>query len=125
MIPKVSIPFQPNPPICTCAIIQSEKCATAFILFNDNIGPSKVDIPYAVTATTINFKITSSLTLSQAPRKVSNPLIIPPQLGNINMKLKTIPKLCAQLGKAVYNKWCGPAQIYKKINAQKWMIDNL
>ena len=44
---------------------------------------------------------------------------------NINMKLKTIPKLCAQLGKAVYNKWCGPAQIYKKIKAQKCMMDNL
>ena len=69
--------------------------------------------------------MTSSLTLSQAPRKVNKPLIIPPQLGKISMKLKTIPKLCAQLGKAVYNKWCGPAQIYKKIKAQKCIIDNL
>ena len=74
------------------------------MLFKDNIGPSKVDIPYAVTATTINFKITSSLTLSHAPLKVNNPLIIPPQLGKINIKLNTTPKLCAQLGNAVYNK---------------------
>src|SRR5665647_2543759 len=95
----------------------------ALTLFNESIGPSKVAIPYAVTATTINFKITSSLTLSHAPRSVSNPFIIPPQLGKISMREKTIPKDCAQLGNAVYNKWCGPAQIYKKIKAQKCIME--
>ena len=71
----------------------------------------------------MNFKIGSSLTLSQAPRKVNNPFSIPPQEGAINMMLNTVPKLCAQSGKAVYNKWCGPAHMYKKIKAQKCIID--
>ena len=52
-------------------------------------------------ATTKNFKITSSLTLSQAPLKVNKPLIIPPHEGAINIIEKTTPKLCAQSGKAV------------------------
>ena len=30
---------------------------------------------------------------------------------NVKYYEKTIPKLCAQSGKEVYNKWCGPAHI--------------
>ena len=44
-IPKVNIPFQPKPPMCTCAMVQSVKCEIAFTDFNDNIGPSNVAIP--------------------------------------------------------------------------------
>ena len=76
----------------------------AFTFFKDNMGPSNVDIPYAVMATTKNFNTTSSLTLSQAPRKVNKPLIIPPQDGAINMTENTTPNDCAQSGKEVYNK---------------------
>ena len=53
----------------------------------------------------------SSRTLSQAPRSVKSPFIIPPQEGAINMMENTTPKFCAQVGKAEYSKWCGPAQI--------------
>ena len=91
----------------------------ALTLFNASIGPSKVAIPYAVTATTINFNTASSRTLSQAPRRVNNPLIIPPQDGAINITENTTPSDWAQSGNAVYNKWCGPAQMYKKMSAQK------
>ena len=67
-------------------------------------GPSKVAIPYAVIATTINFRIGSVLTLSQAPRSVNKPFSIPPQLGAININENTTPNDCAQSGKDVYNK---------------------
>jgi hypothetical protein len=37
----------------------------------------------------------------------------------MSIKENTVPNDCAQSGSAVYNRWCGPAQIYRKINAQK------
>src|SRR5215813_11699687 len=39
-IPNAIKPFQPKPPICTWAIVQSVKCEMAFTFFRDNIGPS-------------------------------------------------------------------------------------
>src|SRR5690606_29519728 len=100
-MPKVINPFQPNAPTCTCATIQSVKCAMAFTCFSDSKGPSKVAIPYAVNATTINFNVGSVRTLSQAPRKVNNPLIIPPQLGAINIIENTTPSDWTQDGSEV------------------------
>jgi hypothetical protein len=44
-IPKVMNPFQPMPPMCTCATIQSVKCAIALIDFKLSSGPSNVAIP--------------------------------------------------------------------------------
>ena len=76
----------------------------AFTSFNDNNGPSSVAIPYAVTATTINFNTGSSRTLSQAPRKVSKPLSIPPHDGAMSIMENTTPNDCAQSGSEVYNK---------------------
>ena len=70
-------------------------------------------------ATTINFKTGSVRTLSQAPRSVNSPFIIPPQDGISNITENATPKFCAHSGKAVYNKWWGPAQMYMNINDQK------
>ncbi|MNU11921.1 hypothetical protein D3C72_2601580 [compost metagenome] len=39
--------------------------------------------------------------LSQAPRRVSRPLIMPPQLGIHSTTEKTMPRVCAQSGRAV------------------------
>src|SRR5690606_10960795 len=104
-IAKVMKLFHPSAPICTRATTQSVKWAIALTCFTDNIGASNVAIPYQVTATTMHFKIGSVLTLSHAPRKVNRPLIIPPQLGAINIMENTTPNDCTQLGKEVYNKW--------------------
>ena len=49
----------------------------------------------------MNLSIGSWRTLSQAPRKVSKPLSMPPQEGATSMTEKTIPSDCAQSGKAV------------------------
>ena len=59
---------------------------------------------------TINFSPGSSLTLSQAPRKVINPLIIPPHEGAISMIEKVTPKACTQSGSALNKQmvWSGP-----------------
>ena len=73
----------------------------AFTFLKESIGPSKVAIPYPVIATTKNFNTGFSLTLSQAPRRVSKPLIIPPHDGKINITEKTVPKFCAHSGSAV------------------------
>ncbi len=77
----------------------------AFTFFRDNIGPSKVAIPYPVMATTINFNTGSVRTLSQAPLNVSNPLIIPPHDGAINITENATPRFCAQSGKDEYKRW--------------------
>src|ERR1043166_5940069 len=100
-IPNVRKPFQPSAPTCTCATVQSVKWLMAFTFFNESIGPSKVAMPYAVMATTRNLSTTSSRTLSQAPRKVSKPLIMPPHEGAMSITEKTTPSDCAQSGKAV------------------------
>ena len=49
------------------------------------------------------------------------PLIMPPQEGIHNMIEKVMPRVCAQRqsGRAVG----GPAHMYMKMRAQKWMID--
>ncbi len=72
----------------------------AFTFFKDNMGPSKVAIPYPVIATTINLRVGSVRTLSQAPLRVNNPFIIPPQEGAISITENATPKFCAQSGKA-------------------------
>ena len=64
----------------------------AFTFLSDNIGPSKVAIPYPVKATTINFKTGSDTTLSQAPLNVSSPLIIPPHEGISSITEKATPR---------------------------------
>ena len=70
------------------------------MLLMDISGPSRVDMPYAVTATTMNFSIGSWRTLSQAPRRVSSPFNMPPQEGAISMSENTMPSDCAQSGSA-------------------------
>ena len=57
--------------------------------------------------------------LSQAPRRVSMPLIMPPQLGAQSATLNTMPSDCAQSGNAVWSRWCGPAQMYMNTRDQK------
>ena len=49
--------------------------------------------------------------LVPAPRSVSRPLSMPPQLGAQSMTLKIMPSVCAQSGSAVLSRWCGPAQM--------------
>jgi hypothetical protein len=48
----------------------------------------------------MNLRIGSVRTRSQAPRKVSKPLIMPPHDGAISMMLKTMPSVCAHSGTA-------------------------
>ena len=50
---------------------------------------------------------------------------MPPQLGIHRTTENTMPSVCAQSGRAVKCRWWGPAQIYMKINDQKWMIESL
>ena len=52
-------------------------------------------------ATTMNFSIGSSRTLSHAPRNVSRPFNMPPQLGAMSMMENAMPRDCAQSGSAV------------------------
>ena len=54
-----------------------------------------------------------------APRRVSNPLSMPPHEGAHSMRLKIMPSVCAQSGSAVFKRWCGPAQMYMNTSAQK------
>ena len=54
-----------------------------------------------------------------APLSVSKPFSIPPHDGAMSIIENTVPNDCAQSGKAVYNKWCGPAHMYMNISAQK------
>ena len=52
-------------------------------------------------ATTMNFSIGSCRTLSQAPRRVSRPLSMPPQDGATSITENTMPSDWAQSGRAV------------------------
>ena len=103
-MPKVRKPFQPNAPTWTWAMVQSVKCERAFTLLIDSIGPSNVAMPYAVMATTRNFSTGSLRTVSQAPRSVSRPLSMPPQLGAMSMIENTVPSDCAQSGVLEYSR---------------------
>ena len=49
----------------------------------------------------MNFNIGCSRTLSHAPRNVSKPFNMPPQLGAISISENTMPSDCAQSGSAV------------------------
>ena len=49
----------------------------------------------------MNFSTGSCRTLSHAPRKVSRPFNMPPQLGAMSISEKTMPSDCAQSGSAV------------------------
>ena len=65
------------------------------------VAPRENDI---IAAAKSNFSTGSTLTLSQAPLRVNNPFIIPPQEGMISIIENVVPRLCAQSGNAVYNK---------------------
>ena len=52
------------------------------------------------------------------------PLIMPPQDGIHSMIENAMPSVCVQSGSAVQCRWCGPAQMYRKISDQKCTIDS-
>jgi hypothetical protein len=61
--------------------------------------------------------------LSQAPERVITPFTALPQEGTQSMMVKVMPMTWAHSGRAVKCRWCGPAQIYMNIKAQKLMIE--
>ncbi len=44
---------------------------------------------------------------------------MPPQDGAQSIRLNTMPSVCDQSGRAVYSRWCGPAQMYTNTRPQK------